>query len=267
MYLYRLMASAVQRFLHKVYVAYAFLAFILLMMVVLPLVVVLSFFRTLQAGNLIFRLCNFWADSWFFLAGIRTRCRYEGEYDSDKHFIYIANHISYLDAAVIAKIMRKPIRVLARVESSRIPFFGFIYRNATVTVDRSNAENRLRSVEMLKSILRKEISIFIFPEGTFNMTGRPLKDFYDGAFRIALETQTPIKPILILDSYDRMHYDSLFSLNPGLNRCVFLDTVPVDGYAKEDVAKLKEAVYSIMEQKLTELKPGWIRPSTINSDN
>jgi 1-acyl-sn-glycerol-3-phosphate acyltransferase len=33
----------------------------------------------------------------------------------------------------------------------------------------------------------------IFPEGTFNETGKPLKSFYDGAFRISIETRTPVK--------------------------------------------------------------------------
>ncbi len=38
----------------------------------------------------------------------------------------------------------------------------------------------------------------VFPEGTFNMTTEPLKEFYDGAFRVAIETQTPVKPVLFL---------------------------------------------------------------------
>ena len=49
----------------------------------------------------------------------------------------------------------------------------------------------------------------VFPEGTFNMTTQPLKEFYDGAFRVAIETQTPVKPVLFLDAYSRMHYESI----------------------------------------------------------
>jgi 1-acyl-sn-glycerol-3-phosphate acyltransferase len=41
------------------------------------------------------------------------------------------------------------------------------------------------------------------------MTGKPLKEFYDGAFRIAIETGTPIKPVLLLNTYERMHYSSI----------------------------------------------------------
>jgi 1-acyl-sn-glycerol-3-phosphate acyltransferase len=127
-----------------------------------------------------------------------------------------------------------------------------------VTVDRSSAENRARSVRILKSVIKNGISIFIFPEGTFNETHQPVKDLYDGAFRIAIETQTPIKPVLFLDAYSRMHYHSIFSLNPGRSRSVFLAPIPVEGMTSKDLPALKQHVYNIMEQKLREYKASWI---------
>ncbi|HUR10757.1 MAG TPA: lysophospholipid acyltransferase family protein, partial [Flavitalea sp.] len=151
-----------------------------------------------------------------------------------------------------------PVRVLGKVEMSRIPFFGFIYRNAIVTVDRSSPEHRGRSVRILKSVLKKGISIFLFPEGTFNMTADPLKEFYEGAFRIAIETQTPIKPVLFLDGYNRMNYRSLFSLTPGISRSVFLEEIPVEGLTLKEVSNLKFKVQKIMETKLIEYKASWI---------
>ena len=102
----------------------------------------------------------------------------------------------------------------------------------------------------LKATLDREISIFICPEGTFNMTDKPLKDFYDGAFRIAIETQTPIIPVLFIDTVDRLHWRSIFSLNPGKNRTVFLKEITVDEYGMNDVNVLKTKVYTIMEEGL-----------------
>jgi 1-acyl-sn-glycerol-3-phosphate acyltransferase len=128
-----------------------------------------------------------------------------------------------------------------------------------VKVDRNNSGQRSRSVRQLKSVLKKGISIFIFPEGTFNKTHEPLKEFYDGAFRIAIETQTPIQPILFLDTYDRMHYDSVLNLNPGRSRSVFLEKVNVDGYTSSDVALLRGKVFELMEKKLIEYRADWIQ--------
>ncbi|MFZ1264768.1 MAG: 1-acyl-sn-glycerol-3-phosphate acyltransferase, partial [Chitinophagaceae bacterium] len=85
----------------------------------------------------------------------------------------------------------------------------------------------------------------------------PLKDFYDGAFRVAIETQTPVKPVLFLDAYRRMHYRSLFSMTPGCSRIVYLDEISVAKYAIEDIGKLKNEVYAIMEKKLIEYDAAW----------
>ena len=171
------------------------------------------------------------------------------------------NHISYLDGPILVKsIRRQHFRALGKAELAKVPLFGFLYRNIVVMVERDNAENRAQSVIQLKSVLKKGISILLSPEGTFNMTNKPLKDFYDGAFKIAIETQTPIKPILFLDAYARMNYRSAFSLNPGRSRCVYLDEINVEGLSLEDVPFLKAKVYAIMEQKLVHYKASWIKP-------
>ena len=103
----------------------------------------------------------------------------------------------------------------------------------------------------------------VFPEGTFNMGTTPLKEFYDGAFRVAIETQTPIKPVLFLDAYRRLPYESLFRLTPGRSRILYLAEIPVAGYTLADVVRLKEEVYAIMEKKLMEYNATW-RKNTPN---
>jgi 1-acyl-sn-glycerol-3-phosphate acyltransferase len=240
------------------YVVYSLTIFVVLMLLVVPFVVAGSFFGKIRGGNFIYRMCTFWGDAWFLLIGIRHKNLYETPHDKSKQYIFVANHISYLDAPVIVITLRQPVRVLGKIEMAKVPVFGFIYRNAIVTVDRSNAEKRAKSVRTMKSVIKKGISIFIFPEGTFNETHQPVKEFYDGAFRIAIETQMPIKPVLFLDAYTRMHYKSLLSLNPGRSRSVFLEEIPVTGLTNNDLPKLKQQVFDIMEKKLKEYKAGWI---------
>ena len=138
-----------------------------------------------------------------------------------------------------------------------MPVFGFIYRNAIVTVDRSSPQNRANSIRVLKSLIRKGISVMVFPEGTFNMGTTPLKDFFDGAFRVAIETQTPVKPVLFLDAYRRMPYQSLFLMTPGRSRIVYLEEIPVEGYTVADASRLKNEVYSIMQEKLISYGAAW----------
>ena len=242
-----------------VYLLYATSTFILLMLLVIPPVVIGSFWGRIRGGNFIYRLCIFWGDAWFFLIGIRHKNIYEVPHDKRLQYIFVANHISYLDAPVIVKTLRQRVRILGKIEMAKIPVFGYIYRNTVVTVDRSSAENRARSVRVLKSVIKRGISIFIFPEGTFNETHQPVKEFFDGAFRIAIETQTPLKPVLFLDSHARQHYNSVFSLNPGRSRSVFLAPIPVEGLTNRDLPALKQKVFAIMEEKLKEYQASWIR--------
>ncbi|WP_346238007.1 lysophospholipid acyltransferase family protein [Niabella insulamsoli] len=240
------------RFLFSIYAAIIFVATMLL---IFPFVVIASFFGRIRGGNMIYRLCVFWADLWFAAVFISVRKKMEAPFDPDKKHIIVANHISYLDIPMLVKVFRKPLRPLGKIEMTRIPVFGFIYKYAIVTVDRSDARHRALSLRLLRSILSKGISIFVFPEGTFNETGAPLKSFYNGAFKLAVETQTPVQPVLFLDTFVRMHYGSIFSLNPGKCRVVYLKEIAVEGLAVE---ALKEKVFEQMKDAAIRHNAPWI---------
>ncbi|MEP7164043.1 MAG: lysophospholipid acyltransferase family protein [Ferruginibacter sp.] len=166
-----------------------------------------------------------------------------------------------MDIPILMKTFRKqPIRVLGKAEMAKVPIFGFIYKAAVVMVERSNPAKRALSVKTLKAVLKKNISIVIAPEGTFNMTGKPLKEFYDGAFRIAIETETSIKPVLFLDAYNRLNFKSIFSLTPGSSRSIFLEEINVKDTDLAGVEELKQKVYDIMETALIRYNASWIVP-------
>jgi 1-acyl-sn-glycerol-3-phosphate acyltransferase len=207
-----------------------------------------------NGGNFIYKVCKIWAGTWYILVGIIHKELYEAPHDTSKQYIFVANHISYLDIPPIVVTAKQPIRVLGKYEMVKIPVFGWIYRAAVILVDRRDAERRAKSVRALKAAVKQGISIFIFPEGTFNETEKLLKEFYDGAFRIAIETQTSIKPLLFIDTLHRLHYKGLFELTPGPNRVVYLAEVCVKGLTMKDLPLLKQEVYNIMEAGLLRYK-------------
>jgi 1-acyl-sn-glycerol-3-phosphate acyltransferase len=244
------------------YCAYALLLFIAGMFCVLPFVVVFSLQNERRGGDRIYAACHWWDTTWLTLIGIRHTNIFESTPDPGKQYVFVANHISYLDIPLILRaVHRNSFRILGKAEMTRFPFFGYIYSRAVVLVDRNTASGRSRSVRELKSVLASNLSVFIFPEGTFNETRRPLKAFYDGAFRIAIETQTPLQPILFLDTYARMHYSGIFTLRPGPTRAVFLPEVSVEGLSLVNLPELKDRVYRLMEEKLVEYHASWIEPA------
>ena len=241
------------------YCLYAFLLFVIGMFCVLPFVAVFAVQGGATGGDRIYKVCRYWDNAWLILVGIRHTNIFESTPHPDRRYIFVSNHISYLDIPMILQAVRRnTFRVLGKAEMTRIPFFGFIYGQAVVLVDRNSATGRSRSVRELKSMLAIDRSVFIFPEGTFNETGRPLKSFYDGAFRLAIETQTPLQPILFLDTFDRMHYSSLFRLRPGITRTVFLREIDVAGMTMADLPLLKQRAYTQMEEGLIRHRASWL---------
>ena len=246
----------------KIYTIYALFWFAFFTLLAFPLVLIFSFFGRRRGGNLICAMARIWADIWYFVLGIRHENIFESSYDPSRNYIFLFNHISYMDIPCLFKAIRKqPFRVLGKEEIKKIPVFGFIYSRGAVMVDRRDTMRRARSVRALKSLLKHHISIGIFPEGTFNETGKPLKSFYDGAFRIAIETQTPIKPVLFLDNYNLLNYHELLGLKHGRSRAVFLEEISPEGFNLKQISLFRQKVYTIMENKLKDYQVSWIQPT------
>ena len=246
--------------IRKIYFFYALIWFVFFTLIAFPFVIVSSLFGRIAGGNFICSLAKIWADIWYFLLGIRHQNIFESDYDPGKTYVFVSNHTSYLDIPCIFKAIRKQqFRVLAKADLKKIPVFGYIYNRGAVMVDRGNTTQRAQSVRALKKLLGHHVSVFIFPEGTFNETEEPLKSFYDGAFRISIQTQTPIKPMLFLDNYDLMNYRSIFSLKPGRSRVIFLDEISPEPYTLKELNVFKGKVYQEMDRKLRDYKASWIK--------
>ena len=249
-----------RRFLSQLYTIYALFWFAFFTLLAFPLVLIFSLFGKRRGGNLICYMARIWADLWYFVLGIRHENIFESSYDPSRNYVFLFNHSSYMDIPCLFKAIRKqPFRVLGKEEIKKIPVFGFIYSRGAVMVDRGDTVRRAKSVRALKSLLKHHISIGIFPEGTFNETGNALKSFYDGAFRIAIETQTPIKPVLFLDNYNLLNHHELLSLKHGKSRAVFLEEISPEGFTLKQISLFKQKVYTIMESKLKDYHVSWIQ--------
>jgi 1-acyl-sn-glycerol-3-phosphate acyltransferase len=234
------------QFIYSLYVLMIFA--MLTISAAIALLFLLPFGRN-KLANRIYLVCRYWSKVLYLLIGFRHEEIFEAPHQFNRPHIFVGNHNSYMDIPPIVQLKHQPIRALGKFESSKIPIFGWVYRSAVIMVDRSSPSKRAQSLRNLKAALHKKISIFIFPEGTFSMTTEvPLKAFYNGAFKLAIEMKVPIQPVLMIDSIDRMHYDSLFSLTPGKNRVVYLETIEVENYTMDQMEQLRNFVYQKMDQ-------------------
>ncbi|MBX2946446.1 MAG: 1-acyl-sn-glycerol-3-phosphate acyltransferase [Cyclobacteriaceae bacterium] len=192
-----------------------------------------------------------WLWSWIFskLTAIQYELLHRDKIKKRKSYIYVSNHTSFLDIPGIRLIIPGEFRPIAKKELLKIPVFGFIVKAATVVVDRSNAESRKKSVEYARKILQMGISMLIFAEGTQNRTKELLQPFKDGAFRLAIDTQTPIMPLVVVGAGKLMPPGKL-EIKPGKIKIVAGDEISVEGLTAENQASLKQKTFEVMKATL-----------------
>ncbi|MEO6219915.1 MAG: 1-acyl-sn-glycerol-3-phosphate acyltransferase, partial [Ginsengibacter sp.] len=66
--------------------------------------------------------------------------------------------------------------------------------------------------------------------------------------------------ILFLDTYDRLNYKNIFSLNPGICRAVYLPEIKTSGLTLRDISFLKKLIYDQMQDALVRYNANWITP-------
>ena len=81
--------------------------------------------------------------------------------------------------------------------SSSIPLVGWLMHMAgDIKLIRGKRDSIVAAMDACKDRLSKNVSVMIFPEGTRSDDGE-LRKFKDGAFRLAIETGTPILPLVL----------------------------------------------------------------------
>jgi 1-acyl-sn-glycerol-3-phosphate acyltransferase len=113
----------------------------------------------------------------------------------DGPLILAGNHQSWFDVPAVAFRIPKTFHFVAKKELEDVPIFGRAWKAAGhISIDRSNRESAVRSLERAGQQLRAEGSaVIIFPEGTRAPTDKLLR-FKKGAFMLALHTGVPVVP-------------------------------------------------------------------------
>ncbi|MFN0291376.1 lysophospholipid acyltransferase family protein [Pedobacter helvus] len=235
------------------FLLYAAIIFITLMFVALPFVLLFSAILPINIGKrAILTVLRAWAWLFSIFSFFWITTKNKSKVDRSKSHIYVGNHGSYLDAVAVCISIPQYFSALGKVEITKVPVFGLIYKRIVVLIDRSSKESRAQSVAALKKDIANGQSILIFAEGTMNQTEKLLADFYDGAFRIAIETQTPIIPFVMLNNRKLLPRKDPLKARPGLITTVLLPEVSVVGLSLDDVPLLKKKVYEMMEEAIME---------------
>lgn len=238
----------IKRTLSLIFATWCFSVFIAAMLLVFPFILVCSaLLKDKRASDVIFFFLKIWGWIFCILCFFQIRTHNKSLIDPAKAYIYVCNHNSYLDAIAIVLAIPGSFKPLGKIEMIKVPIFGLIYKKVVVLIERTSKESRARSIEELKQFLAKGQSILIFPEGTMNRSDQSLSDFYDGAFRLAVETQTSIAPMVIINARNLFPRADPLVAKPGIITCIFDTPVEVTDMLPEDIETLKANVYRSME--------------------
>jgi 1-acyl-sn-glycerol-3-phosphate acyltransferase len=113
--------------------------------------------------------------------------------------VLVCNHVSYVDALVIAAACRRPVRFVMHHEIFRIPVLNFIFRTGRaipIASSRDDPEMLQRAYDAIAQALEAGDLIAIFPEGRITDTGE-MYPFRPGIRRIVERTPVPVVPMAL----------------------------------------------------------------------
>jgi 1-acyl-sn-glycerol-3-phosphate acyltransferase len=113
--------------------------------------------------------------------------------------IVVCNHVSYVDAVVIAACVRRPVRFVMDHRIFRIPLLSFIFRTMrTIPIAPAREDPRMKDrafAAAAEALAAGEI-VGIFPEGQLTETGE-LNAFRPGVQQMIATTPVPVVPMAL----------------------------------------------------------------------
>jgi 1-acyl-sn-glycerol-3-phosphate acyltransferase len=194
-----------------------------------------------------------WMDTWLFFIGCPLKVTGREHFKKGENYVVVFNHNALLDVPLSAPHVPGPNKTIAKASFAKVPIFGWFYRRGSVLVDRNNDRSRIKSFEDMKEVLLSGMHMCIYPEGTRNRTSEPMKPFFDGAFRIAIDTQKAIIPCVISGTKRAMPIHKKFYLWPTRLR---MDFLPAEPPGSLKTKALKEIVFHKMTDHYIAMNPG-----------
>jgi 1-acyl-sn-glycerol-3-phosphate acyltransferase len=222
---------------------------------VLPFLILFPFFyialRTKQYAA-VFKLKRVW--SYCICGGsfLFPKIKYQtNKYKLPRPCIIVPNHTSYLDIVFSPFYISHTAVYMGKVELLKIPLFNIFFKYLDIPVNRKSVTNAHRAFLEAGKKLDENMSMVIYAEGTISSDGA-LRSYKNGAFKLAIEKQLPIVPVVNLNNWWFLQNGGFFKSNgrPGIPNVFVGDAISTKGFTDNDINALKEKVYNFTKQQL-----------------
>ncbi|PWJ43133.1 lysophospholipid acyltransferase family protein [Sediminitomix flava] len=241
--------------LKKIYLFWGLFGFLITMLVLFPIYALLFQFPNWKHHYSCIRFLNkYWSYSLYFFTFNLPKIEFrEGSRDHNTK-VYVANHTSFMDIPLMGATSDQLLIFMGKHSLAKIPLFGWIFSKTHIVLDRNSRDSAKQAYVASKEMIDKGLSVAIYPEGTQNRKPPKVRNFKDGAFKIAIEKQIPIQPVSIIDNWVIWP-----RLAPELNwspcRIVYHEPIPTKGLSSDDIENLKEQVIQTINTELEKYYP------------
>jgi 1-acyl-sn-glycerol-3-phosphate acyltransferase len=208
-------------------------------------------------GRITKEMCDERLDGWSRAvvenAHIELHVRGREHLRGNQTYLVMSNHQSLYDIPVLFQVIGPNIRMITKQELFRVPIFGnALAAGGFISIDRSNRNAAIRSLDRARNLLAGGTHVWIAPEGTRSRDGQ-LLPFKKGAFYLALEALLPILPVTLRGTRNALPAKGLRSvdgarvdvtIHPGV------DPAPYVARGKPGRSELMEDVRRALESGL-----------------
>lgn len=229
----------------RIWALWGLLTFVITFLIILGPSMLSHLYKNEKEGQLFFvRTSKIWMTVWLNLVGCPVKIKGRENFKPGKAYIVTCNHNSLLDVPLSAPFIPGPNKTIAKTSFAKIPLFGWFYKKGSVLVDRKSEISRRKSFDEMKRVLSVGIHMCIYPEGTRNRTAEPLKKFYDGAFKLAIDSNTDIIPAVIFNTKKALPVNKSFYFLPHKLEMHFLEPIEVAKYTTAE--ELRNKTFEVM---------------------
>ncbi len=166
--------------------------------------------------------------------------------DPDKTYVVVANHQSMADIVILYQT-KMQFKWVAKESLFRVPFVGW---SLSLCKHICIARGRLASIKHVyrdaATWIKSGMSVLFFPEGTRSETGE-MKEFQNGAFKLALREKVPVLPILLEGTGGALPKGSWLFTPQKPSRMKVLPAIDTSSFSATDFAGLRDRARSMLE--------------------
>lgn len=198
-------------------------------------------------GRTVDRLIGLWTRLILICGGCRVRIIGRDRVPTNQPVVFVANHSSYLDPPLMMSVLPIGVRFAAKGRLADYPILGLaIRKGGHIPIDKSNQTQRVEGASTIRQPLHKGESLFIFPEGTFEVAPR-LLPFRLGAFHAAVEANCVIVPVAIRGTRN-IFPARTFLLRPGTVTVTFGQPRLANGSDWKEIVRLRDEARSFISK-------------------